>query len=333
MGNYEYLVTISNEDNMIRGNLQKVDGGDQQADFIPLTVLGDLLKIVTYTGTSPHPQDNYSLNEDYNNHPFFLGLKYKGNPLFQEPFGLKHFFIAVNELNEIITNDKHISMSEFEILKQFLSLKFTYEIEFGKINPLYELGCRENPINHEIVQKYQYLPLQYTYDYDMNLMFGDNNESVHKFTYTCYKAEDIMFSVLHYLVLLKYKFRKCEHCGNYFATKTFKEKYCTRKSPYTYIPSKSSNPSDKNPKNYECDAAVDLIKNRIRSTRKSLCKKLTPNDDYTNPAYQKFSKECEPYQDIIKKQASVNNLELFERFLDKKKEEIRSNKKRPPKSR
>jgi hypothetical protein len=356
MGNYEYRVTILNENNMISGNLREVHESDRQADFNPLTVLGDLLDIVTYTGTSTNPQDNYYLNEDYRKHPFFLGREYQVNPLFQKPSCFKHFFVAVNELKEIVTSNSHFSMSAFEILKQFLSLKFTYKIEFREINPLYDLGYKENPINHKAVQEHQYIPLQYTYDYamDMDAVLDNNSGTPHKFTYTCYAIEDIIFSVLHYLVLFKYKFRECEHCGNYFAVKEFKEKYCPRKSPYTYSPYKNTSTHKsppKNPKDYNCRDAADLIKNRIRNKISRLCEDIDEKEgdspqtyqnisnenilskDYSSQAHRDFLDECKPYQDIIKKQASVNNLELFECFLAKKKEEIHANKKGPPTSR
>jgi len=337
MGNNEYLVTISNADNMIRGNLQAVNNGDRQADFNPLTVLGDLLDIIAHTGTSLHPQDNYSFNEDYIKHPFFLGLKYKSNPLFQTPF-----FVAVNELKEIVTSNNHFSMSQFEILKQFLSLRFTYKIEFREINPLYDLEYKENPFNHNAVQEHQYISLKYNYDYamDMDAILDYNSGTPYQFTYTCYAIEDIIFSVLHYLVLFKYKFRKCEHCGNYFAVKKFKEKYCPRKSAYTYSPYKNTSAHKsppKNPKDYNCRDAADLIKNRIRNKINRLCEDIDEKEgespqtyqnisndnilskDYSSQAHRDFLDEFIPYQEDIKKQASVNNLELFERFLDKKK--------------
>lgn len=354
MDNHEYCVTILNENNVISGNLQEKPECDRQTNFDPLTVLGDLLDIMTYAGMSPFPQDDYSLNEKYIQHPFFMGYDYKESPFFQKPFSSKNFFVAMNELKEIITSNSNFSMSKFEILKQFLSLEFTYKVEFIEINYLYKSGYKENPINHEIIHEYQYLPLQYTYNYNMEAIFKDKDKDAYKFIYTCHKIEDIIFSVLHYLVLFEYKFKKCEHCGKYFATDTFKVKYCTRKSPYTYSSHNISNHKSplKVPKDYTCSDAVDLIKNRIRSKISHICYDDIPKylDDpvqicqsfssnkvslkeYSSQAQRDFMNSCEPYKDEIKKQASVKNLEVFEQFLDKKKAEIHANKKRPKKLR
>lgn len=299
MCSYKYLVTISNEDNIVRGNLKEVNSGNRQANFNPLTVLGDLLDIVTYTGISPHPQDSYSLNEDYKTHPFFLGHEYKGNPLFKETYCLQDFFLAVNELKVIITSNSRFSMNKFEILKQFLSLRFTYKIEFREINPLYKLGYKENPINLEPVNEYQYMPLKYTYDYNMKFMFDDNNESPHKFTYTCFEIKDIIFSVLHYLVLLEYKFSRCEHCRKYFATKDLSHVYCNRNSPY------------KGREDLACGEAVDRLMTKIMKRKKSI--KAYLYDYYPHNA-NKFLYEFSTYKSAVK---SVSNLEMLEFITSK----------------
>jgi len=294
-----YLVTITNESGAVCGQLQEAGNSTNCYNFNPLTSLGDLLNIATYSGTSPYPQDNYSFTEDYLKHPFFFGREYTGNPLFKKPYSFRHFFVAVNELKEIITNDSRFSMSQFEILKQFLSLGFTSKIEFREENPLYELGYKVNSLNSEVVEKYQYVSVSYTYSYDMDSMFGENSETPHKFTYTCYSVEDIIFSVLHYLTLLEYGFKRCDHCDNYFATKTFKVKYCNRYSPY------------KGRENLLCNEAVDRIMTHITKRRNSIKTSLY---NYHGDAASDFLYEFTSHAKAIK---SVHNLKTLEHITSK----------------
>ena len=298
MRKHKCLVTIANEGNIVRGNLRELRSNGKQTDFDPLTVLGDLLNAVTYTATSSHPQDNYSLKEGYSQHPFFLGRKYRGDTNLGD-YRHRPLFVAVNELNEVISNNIHFSMSEFEILKQFLSLNFVYQIEFREANPFFELGYAINPGNNKAVQEYQYVPVQYTYNYDMELMFGDNSDTPHRFTYNCFEIKDVIFSVLHYLTLLDYKFRKCEHCGNYFATKTLKTIYCNRNSPYTGY------------EHLPCGEAVDHIMTSLMKRRHSIKTYLYNNySDRASDFLYEFSEQKRLGR-------SVSNLEMLEHITSK----------------
>ena len=67
--------------------------------------------------------------------------------------------------------------------------------------------------------------------------------------------KDVVYAIMHYLLLQGYKFRQCNHCEKLFATKTYKEKYCPRNSPitgYTHL---------------QCGIAVDHILKKIRKRK------------------------------------------------------------------
>ena len=50
--------------------------------------------------------------------------------------------------------------------------------------------------------------------------------------YTCANIQQVVFSILHFLILNGYKFANCRHCGRLYATQNLKNIYCSRTSPY-----------------------------------------------------------------------------------------------------
>lgn len=186
------------------------------------------------------------------------------------------------------------------MLKHFLSLTFTYKIELRELNPLYKLEYRVNSINKKI-SPYQYVCLNYNYDFSMGKVFVENSETAYRFIYSCSSVEDIIFSVLHYLVLFEYKFWKCNHCGNYFATQTLKQKDCKRKSPY------------KEYEHLDCERTVRNIKQKCVRRQGHIYDRL--KDFYKERVSGKFSNEYELYKRAVDDYSSVENLFVLEQFL------------------
>lgn len=303
MQNNNFRVIIISRDSKISGTLQELTSGHivNKKAFDPMTVLGDLLNVATYEDISPYPQGNFSFKQDYTKHPFFLDKPFCGNALFQAPLCFRSFFVSLNTLKEIITNNKRLSMSEFEILKQFLSLKFTFKIEVREIDPLYELGYQVNPINNEKVVKYHYVSLSDTHDFSIKQVFDRISKTAFRFNYFCSSIEDIAFSVLHYLILFEYQFLKCNHCGNYFAAKTLKHKYCKRRSPY------------KKYEHLECEQAVRNIKQNCVRRQGHVCDHL--RELYGQDVSDNFYTEYATYKKAADECSSVENLLLLEQFL------------------
>lgn len=311
MNGNQYRVIISNQSEKVGGVLQKMTGNDavvEQRDFDPTTVLCDLLDCFVYQEVSSYPQDNYSFRKDHWKHPFFLGRKFSGDTKFKPPLCYRSFFVAIHQLEQSIENNRNLSMSEFEILKQFLNLEFSYSIEFREENPMYQRYDLPLPANikNDYESEFQYVPLQYSYDYDMRSMFEDNNDTPHRFLYSCNKVEDVIFSVLHYLLLFRYKFYlKCNHCGRYFAARTHKQKYCFRGSPY------------QNFEHLDCEQAVRNIKQKLARRKKSIYTKLSNYAD--NQSFYDFLDQYDVYKEAVDKCASVESLKRLEQFLYEKK--------------
>lgn len=126
------------------------------------------------------------------------------------------------------------------------------------------------------------------------------------YEYFCYSMADVPFAILHYLLSNSYKFRRCEHCGKYFATKTFKQKYCTRNSPLILQ------------KPLKCGEAVDhkikTIKKRIRYTKNYL--KI-----YYEKALWLYLKEVDEY--LEGKEKNIDMLKRLEHITSE--EYVKSN--------
>jgi len=258
----ECYVTVTYEAGKLTGTIKR-NQGDAVAltTFDPLTVLPDLIDTVYYENISSYVQDNYFFKEDYLKHPFFSDGEYTDriNKGFPHPSHFVHFYNAVHQINDVLTSNKKITLSQLEVFKQFYNLKFTYKIEFLRENPMYQ--------QHELVSKYgfiknapdsefQWETLSYNDQFDISGMFKDNKGIPMRFTYTCHSLEDIIFSVWHYLIMFGYKYSKCQHCDKYVANLEFR-KYCHRNSPY------------KGYTHLSCNIAVDHIEKNMKKRKNS----------------------------------------------------------------
>ena len=123
---------------------------------------------------------------------------------------------------------------------------------------------------------------------------------------------DVAYALLYYYAHNDYKLVKCEHCGRWFATTTFKIKYCPRKSTfpgYTHL---------------NCEQAVrnimqncGRIKNRI-----DIKAAATPSAQLRiNPFVDEFFNQCEPLYLSAKDKPTVENLSKYHAFLKKTEKE------------
>ncbi len=155
-----------------------------------------------------------------------------------------------------------------------------------------------------------------------NASFGETGAK--GFTvYTCANIQQVVFSILHFLILNGYKFANCRHCGRLYATKTLKKEYCNRKSTF------------KGYEEYSCGEArkqiVDTLKARRIALRTSIKRRWgiydCPVDDVTKreagrgvwnkweSVYWDLETESERLLAKIKEQASVENLKELQDFL------------------
>ena len=119
---------------------------------------------------------------------------------------------------------------------------------------------------------------------------------------------DIVFHLLYYYALNNLKLVKCEHCGRWFVTNTFKKKYCSRNSTfdgYTHL---------------KCEQAVRNISQELQREKKRIYNNMTTYKDSSNPDVYSFLDECAFRHGEIKKRATVENLKAYFDFLKRTKE-------------
>ena len=118
---------------------------------------------------------------------------------------------------------------------------------------------------------------------------------------------DIVFHLLYYYTLNDLKLVKCEHCGRWFVTNAFKNKYCPRKSTfdgYTHL---------------KCEQAVRNISQELQREKKRIYNKMTTYKDSSEPDVYSFLDECAFYHGEIKQRATVENLKAYFDFLKRTK--------------
>ncbi|MBE6756662.1 MAG: hypothetical protein E7555_09420 [Ruminococcaceae bacterium] len=122
---------------------------------------------------------------------------------------------------------------------------------------------------------------------------------------------DIVFHLLYYYTLNNLKLVKCEHCGRWFVTSNFKNKYCTRNSTvagYTHLNCEQAVRNIK----YQCGRKKNRIETKANNANKS---------DILNHSYSEFvlnfQKQCDFFIDKISQRHTVENLSEYMCFLDK----------------
>ena len=309
-----YTVTIkcekeTNEKNNIEEKLtgvvlNRLD--NSEFEFGPTTALCDLLD------PSVFDENKGRLPRTHKNHPFFMGHEYQGEDVFMKEYRFSTMLYALSNLKDIIVENRRFTLSELEIAKQVFELKFSHTIEIKEKNVLYDWGYTINPINGEEVHEYHYLPIEYTFEFDWDKLFDEYKSNDLIFTYTCFNIQDIIFSVLHYLILHKYKFRKCRHCGRYFSTNSDKTIYCKRKSPYKGYGRLT------NCEHLECEKAVRYICQQIRLERNRIDDHLCDLDRKNNTENSsEFLNKCAEYTEEMKRHFTVENLKGYEKLLTK----------------
>lgn len=120
---------------------------------------------------------------------------------------------------------------------------------------------------------------------------------------------DIFYGLLYYYALKKLNLKRCEHCGRWFATPTFKQKYCPRKSPYpdyTHL---------------FCKNAVDhlstLIAKKYREITQPAAVHLPPENEILNALHNENKK-------FKSGKRSVENISNYLTLLDEYKQKIKN---------
>lgn len=120
---------------------------------------------------------------------------------------------------------------------------------------------------------------------------------------------EVLIAVLYYYAFHGYKLTQCRHCGRWFATKTLKMDYCSRKSPYPGY------------ERYSCKDAVTRIKDKLEKKRKAEYERMRLKANEFDKLstyyidYNDFCSTCDDYRAKLKACASVELLQEYRKFL------------------
>lgn len=314
MEDYKYIIEISMENKCLKGKLQEIKKVNKittidknikidkdtnvgeivntdkknivvkdhekliNYDFVPTSVLCDLSVLEYETNT---------IDKDI----IYIGYKYE--KAFETPIKIdKHqdiYYYSFAELiKERIVNNEPISFKELDKLKLFFNINLNYSISYKE---------KSNKIKND----FDYIPLQYGFC-NIEKVFENNDKKPHKYIYNCNTLTDVIFAILHYLVMNKYtKIRKCNHCGKLYYYNHEKQIYCKRKSPY------------ENYTHLECEQAVRNIKKKLSDRNKSIKSNL---DNYYEHNFEAYIEQWYKYKDEVDKCSSIENLKILEVFTE-----------------
>lgn len=264
----EFYFKIEKNNEYVSGILTNINS----YKFNPLTALGDLIHLTR----NPLLFNKQAIRE--------LQTIFKISYKFDEQECLD-YYLKMCDLRTHIQCDTLFTYNEFEKLKSFYGL--TFEVDINTF------------IKHK--KGHLSIPIKFGHcSVDKALEISSKEE----YFYKCHSMIDISFAILHFLLRNDYKFKRCEHCGKYFATHTFKQKYCTRKSPLNI---------KKDHKYLTCGEAVD---NRMGDLRKRKATIYSNIEEHHNEVLNDFVDEFELFGGV-KSEKRAEDLEALTIATDK----------------
>lgn len=349
MSEFEYIIEIEKDKNKISGNITKLKSGkilkendtihekinlffskklDQLSEidynkadlFLYSEDINDISNIAIKDKTTFNPltalcdlRNLRPKDKDLKDDKSVIDTSIKSENVFGILFKIDKsedgtYFLLVNYINDMIKNNNVVSIKDLEKLRLYFDLKLDYTIEYKKLTCL--------KVNKKNNIKYRYVPLNYYCKFD-ELDLRNIDKKPHKYIYNCYTIADVIFAVLHFLVLHGYNdIKKCENCDKYFfSTKASREKYCER---------------EKN----NCKNVIKDLTKEIQNLNKSIYDNIYYNwsqyndddldeEDTSNTLWLQFKEERKEYELMIKnKKADVKMLTRYKEFLEKYKSNI-----------
>lgn len=295
MQDYKYIVEIIKENKIPKGHLQ----------IIQEMKINNKLKIITrdyYFNITNVLCDLATFKYNYNiEDEDIVYAGYDEETAFEKTIKIdKHenvYYYALAEfIKKLIIENKEISVKELEKIKLFFDIKTNYSISYKEKDKLYKKIGKD-------ISEFTYKPLQYGFS-KINAIFENDNKIPHRYIYNCSNLTDVLYSILHYLVLHNYtKIRKCNHCGKLYYYNHSNQRYCNRKSPYedyTHL---------------ECEQAVRNIKQRLSDRNKSIQSHLTY---YYEHNFNKYLNHWYELKDKVDLCSSVENLKKLDEFVKPK---------------
>ncbi len=293
MRDYKYIVEISRENKKLIGKLYNKKKGINSPEtytFCPTNLLCDLTIM----------NKNHYFKNDKN----LQNMGYKTEYAFGKPIhidkteNLYYYYPLAELIKDSILNNKKISIEELERIKLFFNINLNYSISLKENNPLYEkLNGKKD------IKEFTYIPLEYGHC-NINKIFEDNKTKSYKYIYKCDTLTEVIFSILHYLIINKYnKVRRCNHCEKLYFYQHSNSEFCNRKTPI------------KEYEHLECKQAVKNIKQLCKRRNKIIDEKID-NEYYHN--LKKYRASWKKYKEIVNKEPTVEHLRQLATLTSKK---------------
>ncbi|MFQ9513024.1 MAG: hypothetical protein ACLR19_05195 [Clostridia bacterium] len=206
---------------------------------------------------------------------------------------------AITTFKEIFKFEQDVDEQElFDYYEKMCDLRtyiqgntlFTYS-ELEQLKSFYDLTFRSDI--------YTNVPLKFGYCSTEKALEVSNKE---QYFYICYSMIDVPFAILHFLLRNDYKFKRCEHCEKFFATHSYKQKYCTRKSPLLKY------------SNLECGEAVNKAMVDLRKRKSTI---YTNINRHHPENLNDFLDEFDMFG-AVKSEKRAEDLDVLETLTDKK---------------
>lgn len=285
--NYRLLLTIHNDTTFFEIiDLKDISTNNVNQRKLNLeNALGDFIEATKIFDNSKMTRSKIERLSLISNHPFFLNrIKKKDVSLIDEIRLIRP--VLIDYLNYCEANNK-FDLKFYEEVKNDLDINFF---------------CKRYLYNN--------FSKQYEETYFLKRLNGeyDNVEENYLFDYECHDLKEVIFALIHFYIINGYKIIKCNHCQKYYATKNLKQKYCKRFSPIVF-----------RKKTYkQCEEAVNYIRNKELKRKinnvKTTLYNLTSGGDTAE--YDDFMNQKNNYLDILKELPSVENIEIFQNYLD-----------------
>ncbi len=132
---------------------------------------------------------------------------------------------------------------------------------------------------------------------------------------------ELFYGLLYYYAFNGLKLAKCEHCGRWFATNNFKNKYCQRKSTVIGCGVKKN-----------CEAAVRYLCQKTKIIRKSVYNSIRNQanntkkyvkDDVIQSEIFDFSSKCDDFKNRLKEAYSAEVFTEYLKFLQNYRAEMK----------
>lgn len=276
-----------------------------ERNFNPLTILGDLR-----CSKRPYQYLNKRVNADKSWEYFSLAYRREygfGRPLY---IGNDAQYLKfVSNLDKIMRDNQCRTLQELEQIQKQYCLNLNCNILVEEKNIFFDLFHQKN---HNATET-TYKPLEYK--------SGETNEEIekntyldknHKFSYQCLTMADVIFSILHFIVIHKYEFKTCALCQKRYVKipNHGQGKYCSRISPLglnKYL----DNCTKEKFKKSDCQTSMKKFREIIRNKKKRKIR-YAPTDEQENLFINKFNE----YDDMNKESPTVNNLIALYKFIE-----------------